>query len=586
MTSSRTSAVNVIVGVALGIVATFLTYDHQAGLGLSLYIVILLGALLAVARTRHIQAQRNTLLLLVPILFFTAMITIRAGESLLLMNLSAGIGLTLLMLYFFTSGNLLNQTIFEYPFKAVVASFDVWLRPLTELLSARHWLSERDTRWKSFLPVLRGLLITVPLVFVFVALLSSADEVFSRLVAHLLDGLLPRNLNILLTQTFFAGVFAWMAIGGLALAFADRKVKRAPTPEADEKARTPGPVFTPIRLGFTEAIMALGGVCLVFASFVAIQFVYLFGGQHNIANFSYAEYVHRGFTELVAVAVLTLGVVFTLNETTLRNTTRRENLFRGLSTLLIALTGVILVSAFQRMRLYELTYGFTTLRLQIYVFIVWLGIAFAGFTLSLYWKPAAINVFGVCALLSVIGFAATLDILNPDDFVTRQNIARGDIDPLYLSTLSIEAAPALVMLVDAPEPGLRQIVRQTLHDFTWELRGNRGILDFNLGSANAAAALDSVTTKIGENYDREFPRSHSLDEFKAFLKPGMTVREVVRQFGSPYSYSSMGSRSDDAFVLYYNRGNQQYIQLSFDSTTGLYRACTEDASAICLLPAP
>src|SRR5439155_26818688 len=138
-----------------------------------------------------------------------------------------------------------------------------------------------------------------------------------------------------------------------------------------------------------------------------------------------------------------------------RRTGQQVNLFRGLSTVLILLTGVILVSAFQRLRLYELTYGFTTLRLLIYVFIVWLGVLFAGFTLSLYWSPATINVFGLTALIAVFGIVATLDFINPDAFVARQNLNRGDIDPLYLASLSDEAVPTLIELVNAPEPGVR-----------------------------------------------------------------------------------------------------------------------------------
>src|SRR5262249_26568228 len=158
-----------------------------------------------------------------------------------------------------------------------------------------------------------------------------------------------------------------------------------------------------IRLGFTETTMALGGVSTVFAAFVAIQFVYLFGGARNIANFSYAEYVHRGFTELVLVGVLSLGLIFVMNAATTRDSRPKVNAFRGLGTLLILLTVVLLASAFQRLRLYELTYGFTSLRLTIYVTILWLGVLFVGMGVSLFWSPATIRVFETTALIAVFG---------------------------------------------------------------------------------------------------------------------------------------------------------------------------------------
>lgn len=292
--------------------------------------------------------------------------------------------------------------------------------------------------------------------------------------------------------------------------------------------------------------------------------------------------------ELIAVAVLTLAVVFTLNETTVRHTSSRENLFRGLSTLLIALTGVILVSAFQRLRLYEQTYGFTSLRLEIYVFIVWLGIAFAGFTLSLYWKPALINVFGLCALISVIGFVATLDVLNPDAFVTRQNIQRGDIDPLYLSTLSIEAAPALLPLLDAPEPGLRAVVQETLREYLIQLDDESAdFRDFNIGRANARAALESVRSRLVADslQDPRESSSHTLDEFKSFPKVGMTVRQVARQFGKPYTYygSTDQARAGSHFVMYYYLKEGYALELRFDTKNGLEEACPDSSKGSCIV---
>ncbi len=614
-TTTRTSILIVLLGAVLGLLATLLLYNHLIGLGFSLYSVILVGALLAFGGVNGIQPPRATLLLLVPIGFFDAMLTIRAEESLSMMNLTVGIGLSLLLIHFFRGGNLAAQGVFEYPIKALTSSLEVWVAPLGTLDGARRWLGEQKGKWGALAPVARGLVITVPLVLIFVVLLSAADEVFSRLVARILGGLIPNNVYDIVMQATFAGVFGWLAIGGLAAALVERKVKRA-LPDAstagsssaaelaatllDNKAKRetgdhynpassaaglPKGTFQPLfRLGFTEAIMALGGVCAVFVAFVVIQFVYLFGGQHNIANYSYADYVHRGFVELVAVAVLTLVVVFTLNGTTDRSKGLRENLFRGLSTLLVALTSVILVSAWQRMHLYELTYGFTALRLQIYVFILWLGILFAGFTLSLYWHPRAINVFGVCSLCALIGFAATLDTLNPEAFVTAQNIRRGDIDPDYLSTLSIEAAPALASLVDAPEPGLRAVIQHTLY---WQLERLDAQTraadwrDFNMARANALAALNPMRAKLlaGEAGNR-LRALLKLADFQIFLKKGMTVRAVERQFGLPTRYNWARGYADAStpYELSYVLEENSQLNLFFNTETGLDRACNQNGN--------
>jgi hypothetical protein len=552
-------------GVAVGFAALFLTYGFESGLGYSILIFLMLGALFVVARTQRLQPPRSALVLLIPISFFAVMLTVRASPLLRDLNLVALGGLALLLVVYFPKGNVWQQTIFEYAINAFVAGIEVLVRPVAEFVGAWGWFVERSFHWKRFMPVLRGLLITIPLIVVFVALFSAADEVFSRLVSRVLNSLFPRNLANVIPQAVYVVCFAWLAVGGISLALVQQKTKRA---EIAEKLPS-SPLRALFRLGATEALMALGGVCAVFVAFVVIQFVYLFGGEHNIVNYSYADYVHRGFTELVMVAVLTLILVFTLNETTLR-----ENLFRGLSTILIALTGVILVSAFQRMRLYELTYGFTTLRLQIYVFIICLGFLFAGFTLSLYWRPTALNVFGACALLAAMGFVGTLDLLNPDAFVAAQNIARGDIDPLYLDELSVDAVPLLVTLVDAPEPGLRAVIRRRLYDQLWQLKDKNGdIRGFNLGRAQALTVLQSVSDKLAT------PSLEMLtaDVFKTYLRQGMTVREVARQFGRPFSISQNRRYNARDVVDFFYRvkgtDKSEAIRLIFDTSEGLMSAC-------------
>ena len=593
----QTSVRTIGLGVVLGIAATYLTYNQSPGLGLTLFSFLLIGALFVFARIQKVRPAYRNLFLLVPVVFFGAMLTIRSHSDLTLLNICAWIGGALLLVHFFASGNAAQQNIFAYPLTAMVAGTVIWLRPFLELTNARKWLAERQANWAALGPVARGAAISVPVVGVFVVLFSSADEVFGRMVTSIFNTVLPRNVYDLAMQGFYAGMFAWPAIGGLAYALLDRKAKRSPTRPVheprDAKTETSADLDGPsvdelvgkampklFSLGFTEVTMLLGSVCLVFGAFVAVQFVYLFGGVRNLANFNYAEYVHRGFAELVAVAVLTLGLVYILNAVALRRSPRQINVFRGLSTILIVLTGVILISAFQRLRLYEMVYGFTTLRLTIYVVIVWLGMLFAGFTLSLYWTPLTINVFSLTVLIAVFGFVGTLDVLNPDAFVAQQIVNRGDIDPLYLATLSEEAVPVLVKLVDAPEPGLRSIVRDRLALFKNRLAHPGDWRAFTLSDSNARAALNTVGDKLG-NYTREYANNaQKLEDLKAFLKQGMTMREVTRQLGMPY-YNVRGSMygledvrmGNDSVSLSYQLSDKRQIELSIHTSDGLKRAC-------------
>ncbi|OGO16167.1 MAG: hypothetical protein A2Z14_00040 [Chloroflexi bacterium RBG_16_48_8] len=209
------------------------------------------------------------------------------------------------------------------------------------------------------------------------------------------------------------------------------------------------PILKPF-LGFIESVVILGGVDLLFAGFVIIQFTYLFGGQTNIdaTAYTYAEYARRGFSELVVVGVLSLGQILGLAAWTKRERPALRSWFNGLSALLVLQVGVILASALTRLLLYEEAYGFTRLRTYTHVFIPWMGVLLAAFLVLL--LVGKLRKFAVAVALGAIGFTLTLNLLNIDAFIVKRNVARledtGDVDVFYLASLSEDAVPGLADL--------------------------------------------------------------------------------------------------------------------------------------------
>ena len=201
-------------------------------------------------------------------------------------------------------------------------------------------------------------------------------------------------------------------------------------------------------LGFTEASIILGSVLLLFSAFVIIQFQYFFSGQANIIieGFTYSEYARRGFGELVTVAVFSLMLLRSLSTITKRESSKQKKSFSGLVVGLVFLVIIILVSSYQRLFLYESAYGFSQLRTYSHVFMIWLGI--------LLMAVVAIEIlkrqrdFANIALFVLMGFTVSLNTLNVDSFIVRQNINRAvkgkELDASYLSTLTSDAVPTLV----------------------------------------------------------------------------------------------------------------------------------------------
>jgi hypothetical protein len=213
-------------------------------------------------------------------------------------------------------------------------------------------------------------------------------------------------------------------------------------------------VSGPARLRRVEWALPVGLLVALFGLFVGVQFATLFGSDDYVrrtAGVTYAEYARGGFWQLLAVTVLALGVVL-LASRYAPAPTRTDRIWKR--TLLAALavcTLVIVLSAVRRMWLYQEAYGFTTLRLVVLTCELWLGVCFLLVlvaVLRLRARPLVreMAAAGVVALLA-------LAALNPDGFVAAYDVDRyaatGQLDTLYLGTLSADAVPALDRL---PQP--------------------------------------------------------------------------------------------------------------------------------------
>jgi hypothetical protein len=298
----------------------------------------------------------------------------------------------------------------------------------------------------------------LPVVAIFASLLSSADPIFANRFEKLIELFNLENLPEYIFRLVYILVFAY-AIAGIYLHAAQKSGE-----QVEEKSR-----LTPF-LGFTESAIVLSSVVILFAAFVAVQFQYFFGGQSNInlVGYTYSEYARKGFGELVAVAFFSLLLILGFGSITRRETETQRRIFSSLSIVLVGLVVVMLVSAFQRLVLYETAYGFSRLRTYTHVFMIWLALLLVV-VVALEIKRQE-RALGLTLVLASLGFVVSLNLLNVDAFIVNQNVERelrGDVeknltqggrvelDAQYFLNLSDDAVPALVAALQnetLPEP--------------------------------------------------------------------------------------------------------------------------------------
>ncbi len=425
------------IALALGLAVEILFHGHRIGISFPIWAALGIAAILLASRLEGVRPSPGTMALIPGILFFAAVAAIRLEPLTVVLSMLATLLLFALMVRALLHGRLHRFGFIDLAYTWLTVPLEALLRPWPALaVATRQVTGDRVARSRLF-ALLRGLLLALPVVVVFVVLLATADLVFGDLVEEALAWIdleriaeyIGRGLVVVVSGIFFLG----------ALITALRS--RAPRELIGEEQ----PILRPF-VGAIESGVVLGSVVTIFAIFGAIQIRYLFGGEANIAaaGYTYSEYARRGFGELVWAAFLSLSLIFALGHWGKRKDAGQRWVFTGLSTALVLMVGVALASALMRLLLYENGFGFTRLRTYTHVFIIWLAGLLIAFLVLLY--LGRLRAFAPIAVGAALGFVATLSLMNVDGFIAQRNLARfertGDLDVAYLAQLSPDALPA------------------------------------------------------------------------------------------------------------------------------------------------
>lgn len=449
----------VLASLTLGLVFDYLFYGaNLIGISFFLFTALALGATLYLHTYFRKFISKYILILAAPILLFAAMTFVRANGFLTFLNIIMVMYLfaMLIQLAFRPHSRLEKYEIQDYVRHILSLPFAIAREVIAFVPLLLSYRRDTEQHRHTVTPVVRGLLLSLPFLFIFLLLFSSADLVFNRYIGLLLDFHISSKL---INHTLLIGFITSLFIGVYSLIFTHTPAEEVQVESTRHKK---------VLLGTIEFSIILGSISFLFAIFVLIQITYLFGGQQNIATagFTYAEYARKGFFELIAVALLSFALIMGLNNSTLRRTLKEKVLFMWLSSLLIVQVMVIMLSAHKRLTLYEQAYGFTSLRLYSHVFIGWLAVLFVLLLVHIIREEReyqlAFRVF-----LSVIAGLIFLNFLNPDAFIARKNIQRfnetGKIDIPYLRNLSEDAAPAISTLLGNTNERLSSAVAHELY---------------------------------------------------------------------------------------------------------------------------
>lgn len=487
----RTASRALVLAIAAGFLAQLLFVGQLLGVNFPIWIGLVLAAGWLL-RPRSATFDRLDAWLPVAAITFAVFVALRQDGMLLAFDLVAACLLTLASVVAFG-----GQALTRGPWLRVIAlgakSIVVYLvgavyvlpgvKPFVAAVSQR-----RGGRWG---PVLRGLAIAVPLLVVFAALFAAADGIFQAQLRNLvdIDWIGPDAV----ARATIAMIAGWLFAGTLACTWiAHRRLNEGGGAYSAAEAG---------RLGTTEALVVLIALDVMFLVFAALQAAYLVGGFDTFAvsGMTYSDYARRGFFELIVAAFLAGAVIVVID----RLVGDRSRTYRIAAAALAVLTGLVVLSAFMRLGLYQAAYGWTELRFYALAAILWLGVAVvialvAVLTNHTRWVLQL--VIGAGLVVAVI-----CNLIGPQAFVTDQNLQRAihpeliapggetGLDTRYLRVLGADSVPALVAAKSQLQPDAAADLDLVLRDSGDELRidaTSRGWQSWNLARQRA---LDSLT---------------------------------------------------------------------------------------------
>jgi hypothetical protein len=357
--------------------------------------------------------------------------------------------------------------VFAAPFGAVGASATTGAAVAAEAL--------RGTKLSKVLPELvvpavKVGAIAVPVVGLVTLLLASGDAAFGAQLEGLLSTVFSMPFDAAVRAAFVTFAAFIGTSGAVTWALRRRTMRQ-------------GSVEAPLRVTFgaPEAFAILGGLTLVLALFALVSARCAFAPDSCTlpSGLTYSEYARRGFWELLMVAAIVLMTLLSVPRRATLSSPGMVMALNATATALVVATVPMLLSAVNRMMLYEAAYGFTRQRVFSQVICVSLGLFMVWRAVTLWTWPRR---FAVGAVATTVGMLAMFNAMNPDAFIARKNVERaGVIDAVYLSELSADAAGVL-----------REIPLERLDDYHGSLFASPRTAPDRLSSFNLARACDAA----------------------------------------------------------------------------------------------
>ena len=456
----------------LCIVHSFLLYGQSLGLNVILFTIPLLIFLYYHLKSNNLIKNKKGLLYMVPITILSIM-PIIYNNTFTKLNIIVIPGLYLLLFVYtiYPTNNLV--TLIVQLLRVVFKPLDKvsqFIREVSDKIGNSIKLDESKRK------KIKSVIIVIPIVILVLALLSSADMIFGNMFSNLFDVLSKTPINNIIGRVI-VGLILFIYMGAQMIYLNKFQM------EKEDNRYIKVEEFT-IKLLLTT----LNIIYIVF-DIIQIRSLML---HHVGDNINYAEYARSGFFQLMFISLLNIIIILISKQ-------GKKNKYNQLmSIMMVGLTFVIIVSSFLRMHLYEVAYGYTVLRLGVYIILITEAILLIPTVVYILRNKIPILRIYIAVTVTIYTF---VNLFSIDDIITNNNIDRyyntGKIDIYYLENANYDNIPQLVELYKEVKdniemPDRYEIKEELSYHLSEKTIDMDNILEFSIAKKEAKEALDSI----------------------------------------------------------------------------------------------
>lgn len=405
----------------------------RLSLGVGLFCIALEGVALLFAKMDNKPVNKPALLLFVPIFLITAGFSLfrsPSTEFIRMLVVTVLFAVQFLYICFPEKKNLLSiSNIREVAASLIIDPINMFPVPFKTLAATKRGQGNSKL-WQ----ITAGVVISIPIIFVFLFLFATGDNNYGNMVEGFLEYVFSSIGNIVIDV--FLGAFVFLYLAPYMVSIKTREIKNRKT----EIIKTEIPT--------TVLFTVLTAVSAVVLSFVCLQFSYLF--SESFSSFSASQIssaAREGFFSLSWASFILFALVALVISIS-KKANGQMHLSLRIPMLCLCLCNlIVLTSAVIRMYCYIDSFGFSRKR----ILTMWFMGIIAVSTCLLIIKILNIRFNAVgCIAAAAIAFTCALSFINIDKIIALDHVSRymdgraAYLEDDFLGKLSYSALPALI----------------------------------------------------------------------------------------------------------------------------------------------